>query len=165
MLAGEYDEYPINLNPIIAMTNLIRFSPVSDLRGMQHEIDRMFDSFFPVRHANGDSQATAWAPRVDVIDNDDAYLVHVDVPGVSKDNLKINYQDGVLSISGERKHESEEKENNYLRVERSYGRFDRSFKLPQSVDVDRIEAKYTDGVLTVTVPKAEESKPREISIN
>src|SRR5690625_7748727 len=121
MLAGEYDEYPINLNPIIAMTNLIRFSPVSDLRGMQREIDRMFDSFFPVRHANGDSQATAWAPRVDVIDNDDAYIVHVDVPGVSKDNLKINYKDGVLTISDERKHESTEQETNYLTVARVSG--------------------------------------------
>lgn len=147
------------------MTNLIRFSPVSDLRGMQREIDRMFDGVFPVRAANGNSGATAWAPRVDVIDNDDAYLVHVDVPGVSKDDLKINYQDGILSISGERKHANEEREDNYLRVERSYGRFDRSFKLPQSVDVAKIEAKYNDGVLTVTVPKAEESKPREISIN
>lgn len=147
------------------MTNLIRFSPVSDLRGMQREIDRMFDGFFPVRSGNGDTQPTAWAPRVDVVDNDDAYVVHADLPGVLKDDLKINYQDGVLSISGERKLENKESDENYVRVERSYGRFDRSFKLPQSVDVAKIEAKYNDGVLTVTVPKAEESKPREISIN
>lgn len=148
------------------MTNLIRFNPSSDLRRMQSEIDRVFESFFPARSdANGDSNATVWSPRVDLVENENAYTIHADLPGIPREELKINFQDGMLIISGERRVEKSSDNDNYVRVERSYGHFYRSFSLPKAVDIDGTEAHYENGVLTVRVPKAEESKPRQIQIS
>ena len=147
------------------MTNLVRFSPTSDMRRLQHEIDTLFDSFFPTRATseNGGSSAL-WAPRLDLSETDDAYFVHVDLPGLKKEDLEINFEDGTLSISGERHAQTGDENHKFVRVERSYGRFYRAFSLPQTVDVDNIEASFEDGVLNIRVPKTEEVKPRRISI-
>ncbi len=144
------------------MTSLIRFSPPTELRSLQREIDRMFDNFFP--RGNGDTEQAVWTPRVDLAENEDAYLVHVDVPGMKKDELAINYQDGTLAISGERKFEEKEEKANFVRVERRFGHFYRSFDLPKTVNADKIEATYHDGVLDIRIPKAEETKPKPIRI-
>lgn len=147
------------------MNNLIRFNPTADLRRMQREFDRVFDSFFPGRVDSGaDAETSVWSPRVDLVENDNAYLIHLDLPGVQKDDLKINFQDGMLSVSGERRIDRTDENSNFVRVERSYGHFFRSFNLPKAVDVDRIEARHENGVLTINVPKAEESKPRQINV-
>ena len=144
------------------MTSLIRFSPTSDMRSLQREIDRMFESFFP--RADGDQEQAVWTPRVDLAETEDVYLVHLDVPGMKKDELTINYQDGTLSISGERKFEEKEENANFVRVERRFGHFYRSFELPKAVNAEQIDASYHDGVLDIRIPKAEESKPKAIKI-
>lgn len=146
------------------MTSLIRFSPVTDFRRMQREIDRVFENFLPERENNG-SETSVWAPRVDLVENENMYRIHADLPGVTKEDLKISYQDGSLVVSGERRMESEESQGDFVRVERSFGHFYRSFTLPQQVDPDRIEARFENGVLTINAPKAEETKPRQIQVS
>lgn len=150
------------------MANMIRFSPGSEMRNIQREIDRVFDSFFTPRRSNGGddaSQTAVWAPRVDLAETEDAYLIHADLPGISKENLEINYQDNTLTLSGERKAEEKHEGRNYVRMERTAGSFYRAFSLPRAVQSDAIEADYKDGVLNVRIPKAEESKPRRIEVS
>lgn len=147
------------------MTNLVRFSPSGELRRMQREIDRLFEDFVPSRLAdNGEGETAAWAPRVDLTETRDSYLVHVDAPGMNKDDFSINWQNGTLALSGERKWSKKEENENLVRMERSFGHFFRSFRLPNTVDGEGISANYEDGVLTIRVPKTEESKPRRIEI-
>lgn len=147
------------------MTRMVRFSPSSDLRKLQREIDEVFDSFFPARSQNGgETDTSGWMPRVDLSETEDAYMIQVDVPGVPKDDININYQEGTLSISGERKAEDRKEGSDYVRVERSVGHFYRSFSLPQTIDEEGIEASCENGVLSVRVPKAEETKPRRIEV-
>lgn len=147
------------------MTNLMRFNPALDFHRMQREIDRVFESLSPLRsNGNGEWETAVWSPSVDLVENENAYLIHADLPGVSKEDLKINFHDGALSLSGERKVEKREEKDEYVRIERSSGHFYRSFNLPKTIDVDGIEARHENGVLTIRVPKAEESKPRQIRV-
>jgi len=146
------------------MTSMIRFSPSTEMRGLQREIDRLFDQFFPVK-ANGEVDTTVWTPRTDMLESGDAYIVRLDVPGMAKEELDVSYQDGMLTISGERKEQERTENDNFVRLERAHGRFYRSFTLPRAVDAQKIDATYVDGVLTVRVPKAEESKPRRIRVS
>lgn len=148
------------------MTNLTR-TPNRSLRTLQNEIDQVFNRLFPTSEGNGDrSESTTrmWAPRTDMVETADNYEIHLDLPGMSKDDLKINMQERQLTVSGERRHEARNEDDEFVRVERAFGHFHRSFTLPQSIQEDNIEAAYEDGVLKITVPKAEESKPRQISI-
>ena len=101
---------------------------------------------------------------MDITENDDAYSVKAELPGLTKDDVKISYENGVVSIRGGKKQEREEKDKDYHRLDRCYGRFERSFRLPSMVQVDKIEAKFKDGVLNLTLPKAEEVKPKHIPI-
>lgn len=146
------------------MTNLIRLSPSNEMRRMQREIDRLFENFFPVRNENGEVEAATWAPRVDLVETEEAYVIHLDVPGMKKSDFTINYQDYTLSISGERTLPEPAENQNLVRVERAFGHFFRSFSLPKVVKENEISASYQDGVLSIRVPKAEESKPRRIEI-
>ena len=145
------------------MTNLVRFSPTAELRRMQREIDRLFEDVVPNR-SNGDGETAVWSPRVDLAETDDAYVIHLDTPGMSKEDFNLNWQSDTLTVSGERKWKEESSKDNYVRIERNYGHFFRSFALPKAVDGEQITASYQDGVLTIRVPKAEESKPRRIAI-
>lgn len=147
------------------MTSLIRFTPRHDVRRMQREFDRLFENFFPV-HAgtDEDAESAVWAPRTDLSETDEAYFITLDLPGLTKDDVAINFHDGTLSIHGERKHEETEENQKFVRVERSYGRFYRAFTLPQTVNTESIEATFGEGVLNIRVPKAEEVKPRRIDI-
>lgn len=148
------------------MANLMRFSPGSDVRNIQREIDRVFDSFFPARNeGEGNGSQAVWAPRVDLSETDDAYHIHLDVPGMTKEDLNINFHDGQLTVSGERKREESDEQHDYVRVERTYGSFYRSFRLPKQVDSEAIEAGYENGVLNLRVPKTAESKPRRIEVS
>lgn len=145
------------------MTRLMRRT--NDMRNLQREIDQLFDSFFPSRSSDQDESSSAvWAPRVDLAESENAYHIHVDLPGMTRDDLKINYQDGQLTISGQRREELSEEKGEYVRVERTFGNFYRSFKLPKTVNADDITATYENGVLEIEVPKAEETKPRQIEI-
>ena len=147
------------------MNSLIRFSPGSELRRMQHEFDRLFNGFFPTANGNSRHDASVWSPRVDLAETNDAYVIQLDAPGIDKKDIAINFQDGTLTISGERKAEEKTDEKTFVRVERSYGRFSRSFSVPNGVKSDKIKASYTDGVLSIHVPKAEEVKPVQVKIS
>ena len=147
------------------MTNLIRFSPTSDMRRLQREIDSLFEGFFPMRQEGESGDGIQWTPRMDLTETEDTYFVHMDLPGLKKEDLEINFQDGSLSISGERRAEETDEQRKYVRVERAYGRFYRAFKLPQAINEAGIEASFEDGVLNIRVPKAEEVKPRRIEIS
>lgn len=137
------------------------WSPFRDLMNMQREIGRLFDNFV----TEGDDFASAmWAPRVDVMEDKDSYVIRAELPGVSRNDVKITLQENVLTIKGEKKQEKEEKDTDFHRVERSYGSFERSFTLPMSVRSEKIDASYKDGILSITLPKAEEAKPKEIEV-
>lgn len=143
------------------MTQMTRIHG-GDLRRVQREIDSVFNEFFGPHR--GGSTASAWSPRVDIHEDEHAYTLVADVPGVSKDDLRIDFHEGVLSIAGERTPAPLAEGVNAVRSERRRGAFYRGFALPQAVDVDKTEATCTDGVLTVRVPKAEAAKPRRIAV-
>lgn len=147
------------------MTNLIR-SRTGNMRNLQREIDRVFDSFFPSQRTDEPEESTkaVWAPRVDLSETEDTYRIELDIPGMTRDDITISYQDNQLAISGERREEARDEDNEYVRVERSFGHFYRAFRLPKTVNADEIEAAYDNGVLTINVPKAEEIKPHRIEI-
>lgn len=125
------------------------------------DFDRLFDFAFGAAPS-----LSAWSPAVDIRETGDEFIVTAEVPGLTKDDLELSVENGVLSISGEKKEEYEEGGNGTGRhlVERRYGRFQRNFSLPSSVNTDRVEASFKDGVLTVTLPKAEVAKPKRIKI-
>ena len=126
---------------------------------------RFFEPFFGRFNFLDDAvQSGTWAPPVDVAEETDKIEVKVEVPGVDEQDLKVSFEDGVLTVSGERQFERKD-ERNYHRIERTYGSFVRSFSLPRSVDAGRIAANYVNGVLEIEIPKLEEAKPRQIQIN
>lgn len=137
-----------------------------NLNSLQDEIDRVFDRFFPSRDQGeeGSSPQTVWRPRMDLIETEDAYRLHLDMPGMSREELNISYKDNELVVSGERTSPRTHEDEEFVRVERSFGQFRRSFTLPRTVDAENISATYDNGVLTVTVPKTESVKPRQIEI-
>jgi HSP20 family protein len=144
------------------MTVVTRFNPINDFRTLQN---RFFEPFFG-RFGFADDQLPTgtWAPAVDVAEETDKILVKVEVPGMDEKDLRVNFEDGLLTISGERQFERKD-ERNYHRIERSYGSFTRTFTLPRTVDPGAITAQYNNGVLEIEIPKKEESKPKQIQIN
>jgi HSP20 family protein len=139
--------------------------PFRELFDLQRGISRLFEDTVSTTPSPAQSGSlNAWAPAVDVYEDGSAFMIHADLPGVGKDDVKVNLDDNVLSISGERKIENEEKRDGYHRVERSYGQFYRSFTLPPNVDVAAINAEFRDGVLRLTLPKKEEAKPKQIEV-
>ena len=107
----------------------------------------------------------AWVPAVDVEETDNSYLFSAELAGLGKDDVEITFEDNVLTLSGERKIEKDEENDNYHRIERSYGTFTRSFNLPSHVDSTKVEAKFDNGILTIEVPKSEQAKPQKIEIS
>src|SRR5918996_3858410 len=124
------------------------------------EFDRLFSSLFE----NSGRQTQRWVPAMDLVEADDHFVLKADLPGLSEDDVAIEVQDNVLTLSGSREAEQERKEKGWYRLERSYGSFSRSLTLPDGVDADRVEANFDRGVLEVRIPKPEERKPRRISI-
>ncbi|MDX1584632.1 MAG: Hsp20/alpha crystallin family protein, partial [Thermoanaerobaculia bacterium] len=106
----------------------------------------------------------SWVPAVDVAEEGDQLILRAELPGMKEDDIEIEFENGMLTLKGERQFESEQSERNYHRIERSYGNFVRSFTLPRSVDADAIQANYENGILEVRIPKKEEAKPRQIKI-
>lgn len=150
--------------------SLIRWNPArdlasfpSDMFSLQREMNKVFDSFFRSVDEPGLLNAS-WTPAVDVAEEDNDYIVKVELPGVSKDDVKITLESNILTVRGEKKAEKEIDEKNYHRTERSYGSFQRSFALPTTVKNDNIGAEYKDGILSITLPKAEEVKPKQIEV-
>lgn len=144
--------------------SLVRWNPARELAKVQDDFNRLAGAFFRDDAMETSFARGAWEPVVDISETDDNYVVTAELPGLSKDDVKISYEDGILSLRGEKKHEKEEKRKNYHRVERSFGAFERSFRVPSRVLVDKIDAKFKDGILHLTMPKAEEARPKEIPI-
>jgi HSP20 family protein len=146
---------------------LVRFNPMRDLLEVEREFNKLFNSFgrrFLDTNGKEELENVVWMPLSDITENKDSFAIKIDIPGIKKDDVKISYSDGQLSISGERKEEKESSDTTYHRMERTYGKFFRSFNLPQKIKYDQIEAVFNDGQLLITVPKSEEAKPKEIDI-
>ena len=146
---------------------IVRFDPFRDLVGLQERMNRMFDeSFRGIARPQGDDWALggSWAPAVDIYEHEGNIVLKAELPGVEPKDVDIRLENNVLSLRGERRFDSEVKQENYHRVERAYGAFSRSFSLPTTVEVSKIAAEYRDGVLTLRLPKAEEAKPRQIEV-
>lgn len=139
------------------------WSPLSELR---REMDKLFDDFWatPTLNRNLQEMDAQWSPACDVEEADNHYMISLEMAGVPKDQVKVEFHDNQIVISGERRHETKKKENGEWYSERKYGKFQRSFSLPAGIDTEKVEANYQDGVLRVYIPKAESSKPRQIKI-
>ena len=132
---------------------------------LRNEVHRLFDDFFNSEFFTEPFRGlTEWSPALDLSETEEAIVVKAELPGIGPDNVKVLLQDDILTIKGEKKEERNEKTQNVHRVERSYGRFERSFRLQSTVKSDKVDAKFTNGVLTVTLPKAEEVKPKAVKI-
>jgi HSP20 family protein len=145
---------------------LVRWRPTRDLLNIQDEINRLMERFFsPTLFEEPEMMTpTAWYPNVDIKETKDEFIVTAELPGMKKDDIHISYKDGILTLEGERKKETEEKDVNYHRVERVYGKFSRTFQLPALVNQDKINATYKDGILEIHLPKVEDAKPKEIEV-
>lgn len=141
---------------------LVRWDPIRELDSLQGDMNRLFDRFFEGRAPN--SASRRWIPAMDLVETEDHLVLRGDLPGMTEDDVDIEIKDGVLTVSGERKTDHEEKGEGYHRVERAFGSFSRSLNLPQGVDPEKIEAKFDNGVLEVRIPKPAEAKPTRVEI-
>ncbi|MEW6376809.1 MAG: Hsp20/alpha crystallin family protein [Thermodesulfobacteriota bacterium] len=138
--------------------------PFKELERMRREMDRLWDSFFEERPRRKGEEVSEWLPSLDVSETKNDVVVKADLPGIDPKDIDISLSEGVLTIKGEKKQEREEKEENYHLIERSYGTFARTIRLPREVQSDKINASYKNGILRVTLPKSEEAKKKEIKI-
>ena len=141
------------------MAMMTRWEPFRDLARIQDEMARMFEDR---RFASGES--VGWAPACDIYEDEEGVSLRFELAGVDPKDVEVRFENGVLTLKGERKLEREEKRENYHRVELNYGTFTRSFSLPATVDAEKIRAESKNGVLTVTLPKKPEAKPRSIQV-
>ncbi len=145
------------------MKTITRWEPFRNLTSFQDQMSRFLeDSFF--RFPTDDSSITTWAPAVDIYEDGNNLVVKADLPDINEKDLDLRIENNTLTLRGERKFEKKVEEDNYLRVERRYGAFSRSFSLPNTVNTEAIKADYKNGVLTVTLPKREEAKPKQIKV-
>jgi HSP20 family protein len=147
------------------MNALMRWDPFRELEDMSERLNRVFNRQAG-RSTDGKETITVadWIPTVDIAETEAEYQIKAELPEVKREDVKVTVEDGVLTISGERRHETEEKGRKYHRVERSYGSFVRSFTLPEHVDESRVKAEYKDGVLHLHLPKSEKAKPKAIDV-
>jgi HSP20 family protein len=146
--------------------SIVRWDPWTTLPSLQDRINRIFEEAFPKASAakEGEFALSDWRPVVDTYEENDAIVIKAELPGVKKEDVSIDIKDNILTLKGERSHKADIKEENYYRRERSYGKFHRAFTLPDAVDPNRIDASYKDGVLKITLPKAEETRAKKIDI-
>lgn len=142
------------------MAMLTRWDPFRDLARLQDEMNRLFEDRTPIRAG----ESVGWTPLADVYEDDDAVMLRFELAGVDPAKVELRFENGVLTIKGDRSMEAAEKPENYHRVELSYGTFTRAFTLPATVDAEKIKAESKNGILTVTVPKRAETKPRSIQV-
>lgn len=150
------------------MKSLVRWQPFQELTSLQRQMNRLFESFggrTSLTPFEEDLSAWEFGPPVDIIEDEQKLTFKVEVPGIEEKDIKVEVENNVLTVRGERKLEKDIKEENFRRMERHYGAFARSFSLPPSVDAEKIEANYNDGVLAIQMPKRAEAKPRQIKVN
>lgn len=145
------------------MRTLSHFEPFRGASTLQEQINRVFNNV--LERGAEESNLTSWAPAVDIFETEHELVVKADLPDIDAKDLDIRVENNILSIRGERKFEKKVSEDKYLRVERAYGSFSRSFSLANTVNSEAIKADYSNGVLTLTIPKREEAKPKQIKIN
>ncbi len=149
---------------------LVKFNPSKDFFNIEREFNRLFNTFnnrFGLsRKSESDDEYenAVWMPLTDIAEDKENYYLKADLPGIKKEDVKISFSDGRLSISGERSQEKETEDKKFHRIERSYGKYYRSFNIPEQIKEDKIKADFKDGQLNVIIPKAEEVKPKEIEI-
>lgn len=144
---------------------VVRWDPFQDLEEMSDRLNRAFGRPTVQRERGKETMTVAdWSPAVDISESEREYLIHVELPEVKKEDVKVSVEEGVLTIHGERKQEKEEKGNKYHRVERSYGSFARSFTVPDGVDDTKVTAEFKDGMLNLHLPKSERAKPKAIDV-
>jgi HSP20 family protein len=150
------------------MPNIIRRNPFGELTTLQDRLNQLLSQpFGPIWRAGGAESAltaSSFVPAVDIYEDEHNIILTAETPGVEEKDLDITVENGVLTVSGERKMENEEKQDNFHRIERSYGRFTRSFTLPPTVDETNVKAEFSNGVLKITLAKREEAKPKQIKI-
>ena len=144
---------------------LVRWEPVRELSSLQNDMNRLFNTFFDTSTAgNGATTPRRWIPAMDLVETEDHFVLKADLPGLTEQDVHIDVEDDVLTVSGERKSEHEDKREGYVRVERSYGGFRRSLTLPEGVEPEAVTASFDRGVLEVRIPKPEQRKPRRVAI-
>ena len=146
---------------------LVRWDSSRELSSLQSEMNRLFQSFFDAPTGTGtgtNGGLRRWHPPMDLLETDDHFVLRADLPGLSEEDVKVELEDNVLTISGERRHEQESKKGGYYRIERAFGTFARTLTLPDGVDADGVQASFDKGVLEVSIPKPEQRKPRRVAI-
>ena len=145
---------------------LVRWSPWREMATMQDRFNRFFDDSY-TRAGFGDDQleTTGWHPTVDIYDRDEKIVINAELPGLEKKDISIDVKDRILTLKGERTYDNEVNDKKYYRRERAFGKFQRSFTLPDGLDPEKIKADYKDGLLSVEIPKSEKEKPKQITIH
>lgn len=143
---------------------IIRWDPFRDLVTLREKMNRLFEDYYPARTEEKDMVAGTWAPSVDIYETENELVLTAELPGIKEDDIEIKLEDNTLTIKGDRRFEKETKEENYHRIERSYGSFLRSFTLPAYIEQEKIEAEHENGVLKIAMPKKQESKSRKVKV-
>lgn len=143
---------------------IIRFDPFRDMTTLRDRMNRLFEDTFAQRGEDKDMISSAWLPAVDIFESDQELVLTAEVPGIEEKDIEISLENNVLSIKGERRLEKETKEENYHRIERSYGTFYRSFTLPNYVDPEKVSATHENGVLKIRMNRKPELKPKKVKI-
>ena len=144
---------------------IVRWEPFRDIMTTHRDFDRLLKEAFTPFFGEGEPSTRTWAPPVDIYENENDIVLKAELPGIDPKDVEVRVEDNTLYLKGERKFEKEVKNENYHRVERSYGSFARSFSLPNSINSEKVKAEYKDGLLTLTLPKREEAKPKTIRID
>ena len=147
---------------------VVRWDPTRELDSLQGEMNRLFSSFFDTptktKGGNGNGAARRWIPSMDLVETQDHFVLKADLPGMTENDVNVELENNVLTISGERKTEHEEQQEGYYRLERATGAFSRALSLPEGIDADAVAADFDNGVLTVRIPKPAQAKPRKVKI-
>ena len=144
--------------------SMIKYDPFRELRGLQDEMNRLFTTNFPRGFNDEDMASGGWTPSVDIYESEEEVVLEAELPGMKREDFEVSIENNVVTLKGSRTFEKKDEDDNYHRVERSYGTFTRSFSLPRSVSAENTKADFTNGVLRVSLPKREEAKARKIEI-
>jgi HSP20 family protein len=148
------------------MMDLIQWNPLREMVSLRERMNRLFDDSWFRTDGYGDDVAMGmWSPAVDMFEKNDHLVIKAELPGMEKKDINLDLKDGVLTLRGERKHENQVQDENFYRREMSYGKFVRTFSLPSDVDSEKIKAEFQNGLLTIEVPKPEQHKPKQITVN
>ena len=145
--------------------NIVRWNPMRDMDLFSNRMNSFLGNHFLTPGFREASEMAEWRPAVDIFDKEDRIVIKAELPGVDKKDMSVDIKDGILTLSGERTYENEVKEEGYYRKERAFGKFNRSFALPEGLDPEKIDADYKDGVLKIEIPKPEQNKPRKIAVH